>query len=357
MKTLTDIQVELKELSEQIRLLTGDIEQLKPKTVDEIQHIYNDIMKLASKYPIYNKELIKASDITKKYYFYYLAIIADKESSKGIDELLFISRIACGIQYEIGIQEILKDAMSFKEKIFNEGLEIIGNLKYSLLLDMLIVANMTGCASTERLSHVVDLALLLQCDEDDIKILSILSSAILKNSLAEFSKIATVNDNKWSGRFLHIIPKEWLVSYRMHCGTTDNGGVRFDSRWASGIADDEITYCVQQGTLVKQSNKVLEYECMEKNSWSLTTKGFCAKAIGIMDNNFIRDIPRKGSIKAVKDGMVFIKERIDKKLYQAVEDGMVSISREEQRKYKHYIIYVVSSFDDYDDFCEWLKNK
>ena len=331
MKTLTDIQVELRQLSEQIRLLTGDIEKLKPRAVDKIQQTYNEVMRLAKKYPICNKELMKALDITKKYYFHYLAMIVDQASSDGVEQLLFISRIACGIKYDLGIEEILKDTAKLKEEFLTEGIDTIGDLKYSLLLDMLIIANMTGCASTERLTYIVDLAILFQCDESDIRTLSILSSAILKNSLSEFSKIATVSDNKWSGKFLHIIPKEWLASYRVHCGTAERD--RFSAH-ISGFSHDEIIYCVQDGTLVKKGYELLE--CKYRNDFFRTEKTI--------------------TIHASQDGMVFIKTVEDKKFYQAVQDGLIYRSGLVEDRYI-YIIYVVSSFDDYDDFCEWLKNK
>lgn len=322
MKNYADIQLELRRLANQIEVLSNEIEELKPRDEDEIEIEFMKIDKLSKKHPVCNKQLREQSDLVKKLYFQFLILIANREEINLKEKLLFIQRIASGVSYNKSIIEIFKDGLHLDESFLEDIGENLVEVRDSLILDALIVANIAGGSSEDELTLIADAASMLGCIKEDIAVLSRLACSIIQDDLKIFSGITYSGINKWSGKFLHYISKKWLVENRIICGEyrkPASSGTESKSSYMAGIFALqrafilEIKKRVKAGTLVKKGDVIIEYEQMS------STK----------------------TIIAPKDGMVFLAD-VKRKSQSGTDEDDVKV-------------YLVSCFDDYNDFCSWLK--
>lgn len=326
MKNLSEIQLELRNMVNQIEALSSEIENLKPKDADEVEIELIKIEKFAEKQPIKNSQLRRQPDLVKKLYFQFLALVADKENLNFKEQLLFIKRIAVGVSYNKDIMGIIKDGMDMDESFFDDIAENLSHIKESLLLDALIAANITGTAAEEKLEIIAAAAEILGSSKEDLTVLSKLASSIIQHNVYIFSSITCTSNHKWYGKFTHYIPKDWLVFNRVSCGEYSKplsnsdpsflGSALFGSTPIERIMKRsriEVKKRVDAGTLVKKGETIVEYEQMN------TLK----------------------TISAPKDGMVFFTE-VKGKAGMSTEGDKIKV-------------YLVSCFDEYNDFYSWLE--
>ena len=99
---LTELQMQLRSVEEQMAELQTEIEKMKPKPESEKKLIYNKITKLAQKYPVENKRSFNISEAVAKAYVSCLAHIIVADEYKIYDKLLYLTRIAYGMGSPLG---------------------------------------------------------------------------------------------------------------------------------------------------------------------------------------------------------------------------------------------------------------
>ena len=215
MKSLVDIQLELKNLMKTIDNLSVDIEKLKPSSNQSETSVVRHIELIAKKYPILNKNLAKASEYEKNLYIAALSMVS-YQNTKNLDKkLIYIYRMIVGCNYSCTLDELKKVGMVDIEKILG-SLEYIPNkLRNCLILDLLIIANIAGEALDGELELISEIAVLLGRTEEDLRVISQLAKSLLEIDKEQFNKIVSAN---MYDELNYLIPKEWMKEQCIYCG-------------------------------------------------------------------------------------------------------------------------------------------
>lgn len=324
---LTDLQVELRSIEERIEVLHNEIEKMKPQTEEEKKTDFQKITKLAEKYPLVRNNILNASIETKKLIFSSLSYILLLEENDFYNRLLYLCRLSKGCGFESSAEELYKIGLEFEMNDLYQLAVDITEYKYSYLVEAFILANISAEASVNILSIIADLALAFGINNEEIKVLAMVAKSTLTNNLDYLFKIPMPSKNMLSGKFKDYISEDWLIKNRKSCGS----------------------FCTKK--YLKMYNSFLrQSKLREKNPYKIQT---CKIENGIKTSSIVKqgdDIctyeqcNSKIQVKAPCDGVVYV---IKDKKQGEVKDKM-----------DEYVeIYVVSYFDDYEQFCKWYRLK
>ncbi|MDR3349650.1 MAG: hypothetical protein LBO03_08700 [Acidaminococcales bacterium] len=213
MGTIGEIEDRLKTVCAELDGILRDLQDMKPKPANEQAQMYDRIKKVAANKPICNRQLAQTDGKTRTLYFKCLAALAFScDASPAEPQLEFLARLAAGSDYAPGLDGILEmgaNITPFDSASLTDGLPDIqeDNLRCSLLLEAIYLANLPGAASKEALSYIADLAQLLGCAEDDLLVVASLAKAVLQDDYAAFEGIPC---QRAYGGLAHLLPGGWL---------------------------------------------------------------------------------------------------------------------------------------------------
>lgn len=256
MKSLSEIQKELRAFSEQAASLIQELEGHKSKSATNTAVDYEKLMRLASRYPIENKKL-RAEDLaTKQAYFRLLSSITAAGDPCNEESLLFLMRLAVGVKYKLEPEELIKQGLLAEGTSMEKLLDSASRHNHSLLLDGLLAANLTGTAAPEQLELIAELAYALSIERDDLALLARLAKCLIQQDEEEFGELSSPDEKKWKGKFNHHIPDLWLINSKKLCG--DYSIRRQIIRNAR--SDFTVTYQRDKGAFVRSREKIVEYK-------------------------------------------------------------------------------------------------
>lgn len=335
---LTDLQKQLRAIEEHAAALQVEIEKMKPQPENRKKEVLEGITKIATQYPLKNRKLPKEMAELSQSYITCLAYIMLAENNKIYEKLLYLSRLARGMGVLVSSEDILRMGMEVDKEYFENACAELKELKYLFLTDTLILANISEEAANITLSLIADIAGIVECDKDDLRAAAYVAKAVLTEDFDVLRQLPIPNKNHWMGQFRQHIPASWINAQRMECGrvcieTTRRGiGIADNSMktWKTNMIKNKL----QLDSIVKRGDALVVYEQGEDPVSSFF------KSIRIEPNSR----PKEETIQAPCNGIVFY-----------IEDEKYDSSKEETRK--ELVVYVVSYFDDYKDFCKWYKNK
>lgn len=331
--TLTDLQVELRNIEERISQLHTEIERMKPQTNEQKKKDFETITKLAKQHPIDGIEISNASEVLQKEFVKGLSYLLTLEDKDIYPRLLYLSRLTIGCGMKETAEDIYKSGLEFEIKDIEKICNDLQQYKYSFLIEAFIIANLSEAASINMLTVIADIANMMDLDKEEIQVLALVAKSRLLKNLEILKTMPVSSKNKWSGKLGDYIPKEWIISQRIECATIciekNLNRTYFAYLSIYNSTTEKKSYytktpCVikiqvQSGSLVKYGDTILVYD-----------EDVTAKEIK--------------TIKAPNDGIVFIIEEEKK--------GEV-----EKHKDKYLAVYVVSIFDEYNDFYKWYTGK
>lgn len=321
---LTNIQLELRKIGSKLSSLENEIEKLKPNSEEKEKSLLYEINELAFKFPIKNRVLSEAGEFIKRTFIRILSYLAGKNKSNLYERLLFITRIVAGLGInDISVDEVLKYGLDFNKDDFNVIIDETEKFRYSLIVDVLILINITGQASEEELKIVAEIAQMLKCQKEDMKVLAIVAKAVLEDNFDYLLDVKNQCEDKWNGIFMHYIPNEWLIKNRTYCGEYYNEKIL----WANNRAAAISTRTEENYRLVKEH--LQDGTEVEKGDSLVTCEG--------INGN-------KKMIKSPKDGVVYF-----------INETKKNSSTHKNEKFLK--VYVVSYFDDYNEFHEWYRRQ
>lgn len=329
---LTDLQVELRSMEERLSVLQREVEGMKPKTEDEKRAQFAEITKLALKSPLRNPQVSAASEGSRNKYIQSLSYLLLSSESEMSGKLLYLSRLAAGCGENLTAEEIYKAGLEIQTEDFDEICADLQNLKYPFLVDAMVMANMSVETPEKDFAVVADIAGIFGCGKEEVCILSWIARAVLACDWDVLDHIpaAPQSIRKISGDVIKMLPREWIRAHRRECGRVCveckmknlysgyAGFVAFMSDSFSDAKRNKTTIKMRQQarTIVKENDILVQYEIVKNG------------------------ITEEKELLAPCDGVVFFIED--------EEDG-----KDEERTY--LVVYVVSYFDDYEDFVEWYK--
>lgn len=206
LKTIHEIQDNLHTLSEQLSTLALDLEELKGAYLNPVTFRpdeFEEIEAKAQEFPILNKNLEQASDIERQTYMRFLSIIAGADDSK----LLMARRIGIGGGSEWDVERLAMERMTIQPNFPTEVGATLGKLRYSLVLDSLVIAHLSEEVDKDTIATIADMADLLKCTYGNVAIVAQVAAAVVQMNKELFDAVTC--DQPLSG-LSHLIPPEWL---------------------------------------------------------------------------------------------------------------------------------------------------
>lgn len=362
---LTELQMELRSIEEHISQLHTEIEKMKPQTDEQKKTDFDAITKLAKQYPIDGIEISNASEVIQKEFINSLSYLLLSDDKDIYVRLLYLSRLAMGFGLKATAEDIYKSGLEFESKDIEKVSTDLQQYRYSYLIEAFIIANLSEEASFNMLTVIADMAKIMGCDKEEIRVLAQIAKSRLLGNLEILKNIPVPSKNCWSGKLRDYVPKEWIISQRIECITIcieknqkknmgNKYGLSFTSKYNMNSTNgsknyDTKTPCVikqrpQAGSIVKCGDSILVYEeeVKKKPNTSETNFSILMKSAATSIEEEI--IKETRTIKAPNDGIVFF---ISKK-----KKGKVA-----EQDDQYLAVYVVSFFDEYNDFCKWYAGR
>lgn len=308
---LVKLQAELRGLQSKLLWLENEIEGMKSRESEEDKEIYAKITSLAERHIIRNQTLQKAEREVKEGYIACLSYLSLIEKGISKHKLLFLTRLALGINRKYTATDVMEYGLKFGKKNLGESLVRLKDRKLDLILDALILANM-GEERKMGLSFVADMAYLLGASKEELKVISKVAKAVLENRFDILDEIElTEEHSKWQGMYTHYIPEKWLISRRALCKKLENVS--------------EIKKGLKQERYVKKGETVSIGYVSASKWWAPSSSG------------------KSQEVKLVvpKAGLLYYSEK----------------SLESESFYKNIIVYVANIFDDPSKVKEWMEKK
>ena len=334
---LTDLQIELRSIEENIANLHSEIEKMKPQPAEEKKADFKQITKLAEKNTIKINSIFEATIETQKIIISSLAYMLLLDESDFYSRLLYLCRLAKGCGYDVTAEDIYKSGLEFEMSDINNLCNTIAEYKYSYLVEALLIANYSKEASVEVLSLIADVAQLLDVSKEQLRVLGTTAKGVLMNDMDILLDIPVPSKNMWSGKLRDYLTIQWIEDKRYSCGIlcTKQYVKRANTIFSAlgNISADEykeLSPCtikkrLQAGSIVRKGDVICSYiEQEQKEAYYSASK--------------------EKSIVAPCDGIVYF-----------VNGKKNGIKKDKSDKF--IAIYVVSYFDDYSEFVVWHQKK
>lgn len=324
---LTELQVELRSIEDHISSLHSEVEKMKQQN-DQTKNMaskidFNTITKMARQHPISGLSICIAPEFLKKEFISGLAYLSVIEQDDINSRLLYLCRLALGCNLELTAEDIYRFGLEFNDDDIEKISVELQEYKYTYLVEAFIIANLSEKTPVNMLAAIADMANLMGCDKEEIRVIAQVAKSKLLNNPDVLKYIPLQSKNRWSGKFKEYIPKEWIVGQRQRCGTIRTVRARFIG-WLfgqnAGSSDRYEDDCVikskpQSGSVVKKGEPILVYE----------------------GDALITHEKKTETILAPMDGIVYFVDKKKSSTVSGYDDKYVSA-------------YVISYFDDYNDF-------
>ena len=214
---LTDLQVELRTIEEHIERLHLEIEKMKPQPEDEKKVDFDAITELAKQHKISNLPIMSTPEPLRKQFVSGLTFLLLTGQFDNYEQLLYLCRISQGCGLEWSAEEVYRSGLEFEYQDLKELCVDLQEYKYSFLVEAFIIVNLSGEVSEEMLTLIADMAKLMECDEDAVRVIGQVAKSRLMDNPELLKQIPRPTKNRWSGKFTGYITEEWLAKQRICC--------------------------------------------------------------------------------------------------------------------------------------------
>jgi hypothetical protein len=194
MKTISEIQNEIKDMGIKLSELLNELEELKPKDNINKQVDFSKISRLAEQYPIENHKLKEADNYKKKLYLCMLSAIAQTNNDNREEKLIFLQRILLGIKYEGSFETIVKDGMNISDKILDEFVECMtdNDSKQLFIFESLIISNLGGEMDDIAKKYISEISGYIGVTKEEMNFLIKLTVSVLEQDINKYEKLVNI---------------------------------------------------------------------------------------------------------------------------------------------------------------------
>lgn len=349
---LTDLQMELRTIEEHISLLHHQIEKMKPQTADQQKTDFEKITKLAAQHPLVNTRIKEAPKEVQKLIMGSLVFLVLAEKTDIYSRLLYLCRLSKGSGYDLSAEELYQLGLAFERSDLDKLGKDLADYKYTYLVEALIVANLSGEASEKTISLIADLANLMKCDKEEMRVLGMMAKSVLLGNPDYMLEMPVPSTNRWGGKLRDFIPSNWVEKHREFCGllciaeykeswyTPEH--CRFTAKDGTEVSYGtyhlcEIKECMQSGSIVKRGDTI----CTYTEKIAEESKNALLSALSIFGAYEYKTMEK--IVKAPCDGVIYF-----------VKYQKPSTIREKNDEYM--AIYVTSYFDEHSELSNWCKS-
>lgn len=199
MKTISEMQVELRDISSRINELTKELSDYNQFNSEEIVIDFSRLQTIAIRQPIKGHLLARSSDDIKKRYITILTslvYLATEHQEKG---WILIQRIACGVGIKEKLSKIAIDGLNLTEQQLDKftGDIVSSKLSNSFVLDCMLIYLSCEQKNKKMLKYMSGLFELVKCGNVEItellQIAKIIATQNTKGYLKLSSKIFVTN--------------------------------------------------------------------------------------------------------------------------------------------------------------------
>lgn len=196
---LLDMQKEIRNLENKIQDIYSHVSSIYER-IDESRNKdiikesldYEMIRVMSARFSFEEHPLSKLKNVYARqmYIEILLSLIQlDKESNVTMNRLIFIQWIINESRLKIKLEDIFRETLKMSSSTFGKFINILPE-QYNdyLIVDALIIANICGQASENILNYIANLCIILGINKEKIKILSITTKCILKQSIGRMKK-------------------------------------------------------------------------------------------------------------------------------------------------------------------------
>lgn len=195
MKTISELQQEIRSMKIELNNISEhltdiDNELLNYKDTEKSESVYKKIYEIAEAIPVIEHPIINYDYSVKNNYFAILILIATCENNINNNQLLFLQRMIMADSQRTSIDLYMAGigSISPEDVIFKIKDEIKKDMTDRLILDMLIIANMSSVKSRKTYEIIADIAALFAIDKETLTCLSQIATAILKQEIMIIKK-------------------------------------------------------------------------------------------------------------------------------------------------------------------------
>lgn len=211
---LTQLQAELRAVERKMSELQAEIEKMKPRPENEVKQDYAKIEQTAKRNPISIPMLKNAGEYEKKSYLSGLSFLAFARQPHDTDRLLYLSELAAGMNVPAKPEELVKMGMRVNENSLDGICDAVRKYRYSFVLDALVLANIHGQARAFTLESIADMARLLGCSQEDMRITAQIAKCTLTDNFDALDKIPPAQAAEYAADFKGRISENWLKTKR-----------------------------------------------------------------------------------------------------------------------------------------------
>ena len=155
------------------------------KKIDGIRKMLEEMKD--QKYAIVNPELVALDEYVKSLYMQVLCTVIQYENEPGEMQILYLKRIANGMDVEEPIEEYMKKALEISETDIKEFLSHMktGKARYYFALDAILLVSMAQ-TSQPSYEYVAQLLELLEIDKRSLNHLALVAKSVLVQQSADF---------------------------------------------------------------------------------------------------------------------------------------------------------------------------
>lgn len=190
MKTISELQQEIRSMQIELNNISEhltdiDNELLNYNDTGKSESVYKKIYEIAEAIPVIKHPIINYDYSVKNNYFAILILIATCENNINNNQLLFLQRMIMADSQRTSIDLYMAGigSISPEDVIFKIKDEIKKDMTDRLILDMLIIANMSSVKSRKTYEIIADIAALFAIDKETLTCLSQIATAILTQEI------------------------------------------------------------------------------------------------------------------------------------------------------------------------------
>lgn len=217
---LIELQNELHRIAKKVAELETAVGQMEiqPKFQNDSTNEFESITKLAVSHPL-ERGLCERSQNTKKVYIKLLAHIALMDEKCMREKLLYITRIAAGIDsHEYTAELVAEMGLRLRTTDMESMAQTLKPVSYAFLVDAFVVSNICGQADRAVQSVLGGLSEILECNMKEIKVVSTVAKSVLTADNRFLERIKGDTNYMICIKFQYFIPKqqyaEWCKEYK-----------------------------------------------------------------------------------------------------------------------------------------------
>lgn len=215
MKSLLDIQQEVRKLEQNVRDITegiktinSDIEEMK-QSPEKVEIDYKKIASLARNIPFKHHPIRNLGDerACRMYLVMLLHIVALNKGKDGVkDGFIFIQWIKDRSDIDWSLEELVRESMRQDSSLYYDFAEMFPEqYKEKFLVDALIIGNLGGCASRKAMEYIANVSVIFDIDMEKLCNLSTVSKIILCQSVDGLDKAVLRENISYAKRYMYYL--------------------------------------------------------------------------------------------------------------------------------------------------------